>query len=676
MKVRSVALFLALLLLSSPLVSFAYQEKTTFPRLANYYLKWELSEGEARELAKWDLLVLDMETQENSPGALRLIRQLNPDIVILAYITSQEIIEDIYATVGNTPSHLRNKLKSQLDPSWWLTSSNGNRIMNWPGTYMLNLSEHSPRNSQGFKFNQFLPHFISENIASKGFFDGVFYDNTWGDVSWVQTDIDIDRDGQRDGANKIDQSWAQGVESMLALSRQLMGQNFIIVGNGRVYWDYQNLLHGMMLESFPSDFEADGTWAGSMSSYHRLDQLNSKPNFSIINVGSRQETNYQAMRFGLVSALLGNGYFSYDYDTTNHTQTWWYDEYEVALGPATSKAYNLLSPDNTNFQAGLWRRDFKYGSVFLNSTNQEQLFLFPKENLEKIKGYQDQIINSGDKISYLKLDPYDAIILLRTSDTIFNDAFNNGYFYRVFNKSGQQAKNGFFAYSPNFASNAQVVIADGSRREAEDVNLLAHQGKVTLHKNGVELASFYPYDHLYRGPVNISTYINNGFIETVAIGPEKGGGPQVRVFSATGDLISSFFASDKNQRGGISVALADLDGDGKLDIVTGAGIGDRPEVKVFSLQGELKYSFLAFPENFRGGVRVAVGNISSPFEKNIIVSPNTGGGPQVRIFSTEGRLLGQFFAYEESLRKDLDLALSDTNNNGLQEILVGIRDPF
>ena len=52
----------------------ASQLKDTFPRLANYYLKWELNEKEARELAKWDVLILDMETQENSPDSLRLIR--------------------------------------------------------------------------------------------------------------------------------------------------------------------------------------------------------------------------------------------------------------------------------------------------------------------------------------------------------------------------------------------------------------------------------------------------------------------------------------------------------------------------------------------------------------------------------------------------------------------------
>ena len=39
----------------------------SYPRLANYFLKWEMTETEAKELARWDLLILDMENQENNP---------------------------------------------------------------------------------------------------------------------------------------------------------------------------------------------------------------------------------------------------------------------------------------------------------------------------------------------------------------------------------------------------------------------------------------------------------------------------------------------------------------------------------------------------------------------------------------------------------------------------------
>lgn len=150
----------------------------------------------------------------------------------------------------------------------------------------------------------------------------------------------------------------------------------------------------------------------------------------------------------------------------------------------------------------------------------------------------------------------------------------------------------------------------------------------------------------------------------------------MRVFSGAGNLISSFFAYEKNLRGGLSVALADVDNDGQLDIITGAGYGDLPVVKIFSLEGKLKDSFLAYDKNFKGGVEVVSADVNGNGENEIVVAPGPGGGPHIRIFNAKGRVLGQFFAYDSSNRSGLKLSLSDINGDGKSEILVGIKDIF
>ena len=45
--------------------------QTNSPKLANYYLNWDLSETQAKDLSKWDLLVLDMEVQARHPDLLQ-----------------------------------------------------------------------------------------------------------------------------------------------------------------------------------------------------------------------------------------------------------------------------------------------------------------------------------------------------------------------------------------------------------------------------------------------------------------------------------------------------------------------------------------------------------------------------------------------------------------------------
>lgn len=676
MKFRFFAIISLLLLVFIPLYSQAAPLKAQYPRLANYYLRWELTAEEARQLAQWDLLILDMEVQENSPSALRLIRELNPDVIILAYITAQEIINDIDLAAGNTGAYLRRNLRSQIIDSWWLKDQNGQKISNWPGTYMLNLSDGAGKNSAGKNFNEFLPNFVYENIYKPGYFDGVFYDNTWGDVSWVNgANLDLDNDGKKDEASKADQAWATGFKKMLNESRRLFGDNFIIVGNGRVFQGYQNLLNGMMLESFPSSWENGGTWSGSMYTYLNLPGVNRYPQTTIINASSAKQTDFQAFRFGLTSALLGDGFYSFDYGPTNHTQTWWYDEYNINLGPARGAAYNILNPKSPEIvQPGLWRRDFKFGSVIVNSTIKEQLQVFSQENFERIKGTQDPKFNNGEKISFLKLAAKDGIVLLKQADQIYNASFINGYFYRVFNYKGAQTRNGFFSFSNVYPASSALIISDGSNGGEEDINLIADKGEIKLNKNGKQLASFYPYDKLYRKNLSISAEINDGFINTVAVGPGEGGGPQVRVFSATGRLLGSFFAYNKDMRGGVNVALGDLNNDGKLKIVTGPGKGSEPLVKIFDLSGNLQSSFLAYDKKFLGGVEIALGDINNDGALEIVTVPGPGGGPQVRIFTPQGKVLGQFFAYDQNYRGGLKITVTDLEKDGQADILAGVKN--
>jgi hypothetical protein len=57
---------------------------------------------------------------------------------------------------------------------------------------------------------------------------------------------------------------------------------------------------------------------------------------------------------------------------------------------------------------------------------------------------------------------------------------------------------------------------------------------------------------------------------------------------------------------GVHYAIGDVDADGRQDIVVGAGPGGGPNVRVFDATGVMHSDFFAFDPSFRGGVVVGV----------------------------------------------------------------------
>ncbi|HUR77918.1 MAG TPA: hypothetical protein VMZ22_08215 [Acidimicrobiales bacterium] len=136
------------------------------------------------------------------------------------------------------------------------------------------------------------------------------------------------------------------------------------------------------------------------------------------------------------------------------------------------------------------------------------------------------------------------------------------------------------------------------------------------------------------------------FNETVvATAPGPGGGPHIRTFRADGSAAASFFAYAPSFTGGVSVAMGDLDGDFDDEIITGAGPGGGPHVRVFHSDGtETGVGFFAYDPNFRGGVHVAAIDLDGDGVHEIVTTPAQGGGPHVRIWSGDGELLDEWFA--------------------------------
>ncbi|MCA9068080.1 MAG: FG-GAP repeat protein, partial [Planctomycetaceae bacterium] len=103
----------------------------------------------------------------------------------------------------------------------------------------------------------------------------------------------------------------------------------------------------------------------------------------------------------------------------------------------------------------------------------------------------------------------------------------------------------------------------------------------------------------------------------IVTGAGAGGGPHVRGFSgADQSLLVSYFAYALTFTGGVSVATADLNGDGVSDIITGAGPGGGPHVRAIDGADTTRElaGFFPFDSTFGGGVFVGA---PAPLGENI-----------------------------------------------------------
>lgn len=246
-------------------------------------------------------------------------------------------------------------------------------------------------------------------------------------------------------------------------------------------------------------------------------------------------------------------------------------------------------------------------------------------------------------------------------------------------------------FDPAFAGGVRVAAGDVNYDTWPDLVVAAGPGggphvKVLDSKTGEPisgpLGSFYAYDPAFGGGVNVASGdVNGDGWADVVTAAGSGGGPHVKVFSGkTGGLVGEFYAFAPEFTGGVSVSVADYTGDGKADLLVGAGAGGGPHVKVFDLNAgavpaEVR-SFYAFDANFTGGVSVAgdwlTGDVTGDQTADMVIGAGVGGGSKVRVFSgRSGIQRAEFTAFDPPLSSPVSVATAFVNDDRFADIVVG-----
>ncbi|MDD5567474.1 MAG: L,D-transpeptidase family protein [Patescibacteria group bacterium] len=188
--------------------------------------------------------------------------------------------------------------------------------------------------------------------------------------------------------------------------------------------------------------------------------------------------------------------------------------------------------------------------------------------------------------------------------------------------------------------------------------------------------SWLAYAEGFKGGASVAIGDVNGDGDNeIIVGAGPGGGPNIRVLRADGSQISTFFVYPQSFRGGIKVAACDLNNDGTAEIVTGSGEGGGPHVRTLTYLGEAIFTpgFYAFHPDFRGGINVACGDVDGDSFSEIVTGVGVGARPHVKVFDRFGVSKNlDIYPYAERDQGGVDVAVGNVDGGKESEIITSI----
>ena len=249
---------------------------------------------------------------------------------------------------------------------------------------------------------------------------------------------------------------------------------------------------------------------------------------------------------------------------------------------------------------------------------------------------------------------------------------------KILDEKGTALKD-FFAFDQSLKNGARVAICDVNADGMDEIITAQGKGgwplvKIFSGEGTIINNGFLVLDGKFTGGVNLSCGdIDGDKISDIVVAASAGGGPHVLVYDASGNIKTNFMAYDRNFRGGIRVATVDADGDGRDEIITGPELG-APHIQIFQIRRgsitRISPGFYAFSTGYRGGVSVAGVDINGDGSKEIVVGVGANATPLVRIYSIKEQLQKEFYVYPTTFLGGVNVAGGDVDADGMEELIV------
>ncbi|MFH0928364.1 MAG: L,D-transpeptidase family protein [bacterium] len=240
-----------------------------------------------------------------------------------------------------------------------------------------------------------------------------------------------------------------------------------------------------------------------------------------------------------------------------------------------------------------------------------------------------------------------------------------------------------FSYRGAFASS--VAIANFDLSGSPYVVTAAGSGQeplVSINKiDGTKINQYYAFPKSSKQGLNLTVgdlWGDGG--QSIIVAPALGGKSVIRIFknpplktSQSPALLKpdrEFTVFEDTFLGGVSLAVFDVDRDGRDELLVGSGPGRVGEILALNQEGEIKMSLKPFGEDYTGGV--VANAFLNPWNTAQLIAGQMSQGSRIRFFSISNlnNPFQEISTFDFGYSGGINFTSSDIDNDQSSEIIV------
>lgn len=336
---------------------------------------------------------------------LQAIKAMNPKIKLGQYTVLNEARNIVS---GDASSDVAIKLNKE---NWWLRNSAGD-MLRWTDAYNawdINFTEWSKPDAQGQRYTQWRAQRDFEKFFSlMPEFDTWYCDNVMYQPRTPPANWKLDGSDWPSSTLGVGSAYRRGHSAHWAAIRSLHPK-VTVFGNANSTMaevEWKGLLDGAFMEAVIGksySIEEWGSWEQAYKKYTDTCANVRSPSLVVLNAHGAPD-DYERVRYGLCTVLLGDGMFCYS-ENGFYDSVPWYDEYDAPLGQP------LTPPPKTPI-TGVAIREYENGIVLVNPSKASNFTYLLKSPHRYMEGLQMGAL-SGKVVTQVDVPPRSGRLLLR-----------------------------------------------------------------------------------------------------------------------------------------------------------------------------------------------------------------------------------------------------------------------